>query len=93
MSRAGLTGARAALPEGLAALVSRVRKQVPRLPVAVGFGLSTQEQVREVAAFADGVVVGSAIVSAMEAAGAAGRDPVEAAAALVRALAAATSKV
>lgn len=93
VSRAGITGARAALPEGLAALVSRVRKQVPRLPVAVGFGLSTPEQVREVAAFADGVVVGSAIVAAMEAAGAAGRDPVEAAAALVRALAAATLKV
>ncbi|MEO8586494.1 MAG: tryptophan synthase subunit alpha [Acidobacteriota bacterium] len=92
VSRAGITGARAALPEGLAGLVSRVRRQVPRLPIAVGFGLSTPEQVRDVASLADGVVVGSAIVAEMEAAGAAGRDPVEPAAALVRALAAATPK-
>ncbi len=92
VSRAGITGARAALPEGLLALVSRVRQQVPRLPVAVGFGVSTPEQVGEVASLADGVVVGSAVVAAMEAARAAGRDPVEAAAAFVRALAAATPK-
>ncbi|HEX7616263.1 MAG TPA: tryptophan synthase subunit alpha [Thermoanaerobaculia bacterium] len=92
VSRAGITGTRAALPEGLPALVSRVRKQVPSLPVAVGFGLSTPEQVREVASLADGVVVGSAVVAAMEAARAAGLDPIEAAAALVRALAAGTLK-
>jgi tryptophan synthase alpha chain len=72
--------------------VFRVRQQVPRLPVAVGFGVSTPEQVREVASLADGVVVGSAVVAAMEAARAAGRDPVEAASAFVRALAAATPK-
>jgi tryptophan synthase alpha chain len=92
VSRAGITGARVALPEGLPALVSRVRRQVPRLPVAVGFGVSTPEQVGEVASLADAVVVGSAVVAAMEAARAAGRDPVEAAASLVRALAAATPK-
>jgi tryptophan synthase alpha chain len=92
VSRAGITGVRAALPEGLRALVTRVREQVPRLPVAVGFGLSTPEQVGAVAALADGVVVGSAPVAAMEEAVKAGRDPVEAAAALVRALAAATTK-
>ena len=92
MSRAGITGTRAALPEGLAALVGRVRGQVPRLPVAVGFGLSTPEQVRKVAALADGVVVGSAVVAAMEEAVQDGRDPVEAGAALVRTLAAATTK-
>jgi len=92
VSRMGITGTRTALPEGLPALVSRVRKQVPRLPVAVGFGISSPDQVREVASLADGVVVGSAVVGAMEAARAAGRDPVEAAASLVRALAAATPK-
>jgi tryptophan synthase alpha chain len=92
VSRAGITGVRTALPEGLVALLARVRKQVPRLPVAVGFGLSTPEQVKNVAALADGVVVGSAVVAAMEGARAAGRDPVEAAAALVRTLAAATPK-
>jgi tryptophan synthase alpha chain len=92
VSRAGITGARTALPEGLAALVTRVREQVPRLPVAVGFGLSTPQQVGAVAALADGVVVGSALVAAMEEAVEAGRDSVEAGAALVRALAAATTK-
>jgi tryptophan synthase alpha chain len=92
VSRAGITGTRAALPEGLEALVARVREQVPRLPIAVGFGLSTPEQVCRVAALADGVVVGSAVVAAMEGAVDGGRDPVEAAAALVRALAPATMK-
>jgi tryptophan synthase alpha chain len=65
---------------------------VPRLPIAVGFGLSTPEQVRAVAALADGVVVGSAVVSAMEEAVRERRDPVEAGAGLVRALAFATTK-
>jgi tryptophan synthase alpha chain len=92
VSRSGVTGARSALPEDLAPLVARVRRAVPRLPVAVGFGISTPEQVRVVAALADGVVVGSAVVAAMEAASREGRDPVEAAAALVRPLAAATAK-
>lgn len=92
VSRAGVTGARIELAEGLSTLVARVRAEVPRLPLAVGFGLSTPEQVRGVAALADGVVVGSAVVSAMESAAAAGRDPVEAAARFVRSLAAATTK-
>jgi tryptophan synthase alpha chain len=92
VSRAGITGTRTQLPEGLAAFVVRVRENVPSLPVAVGFGLSTPEQVRAVAAFADGVVVGSAVVSSMEEAEKEGRDPVGAATALVRALAAATAK-
>lgn len=92
VSRAGVTGARSELPEGIAALVGRARKSAPRLPLAVGFGLSTPEQVRRVAALADGVVVGSAVVAEMEAAAREGRDPVEAGAGLVRALAAATQK-
>ncbi len=92
VSRAGTTGARRALPVELPALVARVRRQVPRLPVAVGFGVSTPEQVRDVAALADGVVVGSAVVAAMEEARVSGRDPVEAASLLVRSLSAATPK-
>ena len=92
VSRAGITGTRTELPEGLAALVGRVRENVPRLPIAVGFGLSTPTQVRAVAAMADGVVVGSAVATAMEEAVKDGRDPVEAGTDLVRALAAATTK-
>ena len=92
VSRAGVTGTRTDLPDGLAELVGRVRRQVPRLPIAVGFGISTPEQVRAVSALADGVVVGSAVVAAMEEAVRGRRDPVEAGAGLVRALALATAK-
>ncbi len=92
VSRAGVTGARAELAEGLEALVGRVRAQAPRLPVAVGFGISTPAQVAEVARIADGVVVGSALVSSMEDAVREQRDPVAAAAGLVRSLAAAARR-
>ena len=65
VSRAGVTGARDQLTSDAAALVKRVRA-VTDLPVAVGFGVSTAEQVREVWRFADAAVVGSAIVSQIE---------------------------
>jgi tryptophan synthase alpha chain len=92
VSRPGVTGVRSDVPEGLPELVARVRAGVGRLPVAVGFGISTPEQVSAVARLADGVVVGSAVVLAMEGAAAGGEDPVEAASALVRELAAATGR-
>ncbi len=56
----GVTGARAELPD-IRPHVERVRKQ-SKIPVAVGFGISTPEQARAVAEFSDGVVVGSALV-------------------------------
>jgi len=61
----GVTGARAALAESLSAKVAALRSQL-RLPLAVGFGISTPDQAGEVAAAADGVVVGSAIVKLFE---------------------------
>jgi tryptophan synthase alpha chain len=61
VSRPGTTGVRADLPEDLQALVARIRKHTS-LPVAVGFGISTPEQVRTVCRAADGAVVGSAVV-------------------------------
>jgi len=61
VSRTGVTGARRQLDDELADNIRRARK-TSQLPVAVGFGISTPEQVAEVAANADGVVVGSAIV-------------------------------
>ena len=61
VSRTGVTGARPQLEAELAAQV-KVARKLSRLPVAVGFGISTPIQVAEVAAIADGVVVGSAIV-------------------------------
>lgn len=92
VSRAGVTGVRSDVPEGLPELVSRVRAGIGRLPLAVGFGISTPEQVSAVARLADGVVVGSAVVLAMERAQQAGKDPVAAASTLVRMLAEATSR-
>ena len=65
ISRTGVTGAREALRDELAREVEAVRKAVP-LPVAVGFGISTPEQAAAVAAVADGVVVGSAVIQALD---------------------------
>jgi len=57
----GITGARSSVGGAAETLVERVR-QYTRLPVAVGLGVSTAAQAAEVAAFADGVIVGSAFV-------------------------------
>jgi tryptophan synthase alpha chain len=65
VSRAGVTGARQSLSEAAAALVQRV-KRFTDLPVAVGFGISTPDQVDEVWQTADAAVVGSRIVAEIE---------------------------
>ena len=57
----GITGARAAVSDGAAGLVSRVRAATS-LPVAVGLGVRDGSQAAQVAGFADGVIVGSAFV-------------------------------
>ena len=65
VSVTGVTGARAFLPPDLPAQLSRARA-ASRAPVAVGFGVSTPEQARSLGAHADAVVVGSALVRALE---------------------------
>jgi tryptophan synthase alpha chain len=65
VSRAGVTGARTDISHDAERLVARVR-EVSNLPVAVGFGISNAEQVREVWRYADAAVVGSAIVAEIE---------------------------
>ena len=65
VSVTGVTGARAALPTEVPELVRRV-KAVSNLPVAVGFGVGSGEAARAVAKAADGVVVGSALISAID---------------------------
>lgn len=82
VSLTGVTGAREALPPDLGALIARTRK-ASRLPLAVGFGISGPEQAREVGRLADGVIVGSALVRAIEAALESGEDPVQAVSAFV----------
>jgi tryptophan synthase alpha chain len=65
VSRTGVTGVREDIKESAASLVRRVRG-VTQLPVAVGFGISTAAQVRQVWHYADAAVVGSAIVNEVE---------------------------
>jgi tryptophan synthase alpha chain len=65
VSRAGVTGARDEMTGDAEALVKRVRS-VSDLPVAVGFGISTVEQVHRVWKFAEAAVIGSAIVREIE---------------------------
>ena len=57
----GVTGARASISGAAAELVGRIRK-VSQLPVAVGLGVSNADQAKQVAAYADGVIVGSAFI-------------------------------
>lgn len=65
VSRTGVTGARQQLPDDARKLVRRLRKYT-KLPIAVGFGISTAEQFAAVGEFADAAVVGSAIVETIE---------------------------
>jgi tryptophan synthase alpha chain len=68
VSLTGVTGARSALPPRLEENLARIRR-ASDVPVCVGFGISTPEQAAAVARLADGVVVGSALVERMAAAG------------------------
>ncbi len=65
VSVAGVTGARDALPDDLEDFVARIRAKTS-LPIAVGFGISNPNMVKGVANISDGVVVGSAILRAMD---------------------------
>jgi tryptophan synthase alpha chain len=58
----GVTGARTSVSSQAPELVTRVRAADPEMPVGVGLGVGNRAQAAEVAAFADGVIVGSAII-------------------------------
>lgn len=68
VSVVGITGARDRLPVQLKEQIARLRKMTD-LPLCVGFGVSRPEHVRELKELADGVIVGSALVKKLEAAG------------------------
>ena len=65
VSRAGVTGARSETSNAAKILVERARK-FTNLPIAVGFGISTREQILDVWQYADATVVGSAIIAEIE---------------------------
>jgi tryptophan synthase alpha chain len=70
VSREGVTGVQTSVASSLAERVAMIREYT-KLPIAVGFGISNAAQAREVAQFADAIVVGSAIVEKISEAGAA----------------------
>lgn len=77
VSMTGITGVKISDLEGPRRHVAEIRTATgDRHPIVVGFGVTTPADARAIASFADGVVVGSAAVRIIEAASAAGRDPV-----------------
>jgi tryptophan synthase alpha chain len=71
VSRTGVTGKQERLATGVEEAIAAVR-QGSHVPLAVGFGISSRDQARRIAAVADGVVVGSALVDTLEREGLAG---------------------
>jgi tryptophan synthase alpha chain len=71
VSREGVTGMQAQVARNIAEMTAKIRAHTS-LPIAVGFGISTLEQARTVAAHAQAVVVGSAVVNQIAKLG---RDP------------------
>lgn len=65
VSLIGVTGARDSLADDLATYIGRVRS-VTKLPLAIGFGISTPEHVAEVATIADGAIVASALINYLD---------------------------
>jgi tryptophan synthase alpha chain len=82
----GVTGARTQVASGLHEFAGRIKKRTS-IPLAIGFGVSTPEQVREVSGIADGVIVGSALVQVVDQA----EDKPQAAAQFIRQLKSAMS--
>jgi tryptophan synthase alpha chain len=65
VSVAGVTGARTSVPGTLKKFVAGVKK-VTKKPLCVGFGISTPEQAKHIAQYADGIIIGSKIIQLME---------------------------
>ena len=87
MSLTGITGVKLADIADPQRRVEEIRAATGgKIPVVVGFGIKTPADARAVAAFADGVVVGSAAVGIVERAAAAGKDPSAELGAYVRSL-------
>jgi tryptophan synthase alpha chain len=65
ISSLGVTGMRTEINAGIGAIVSKIKK-VTNIPVAIGFGISSGQQAKEMSKYADGVIIGSAIVKIIE---------------------------
>ena len=71
VSLTGVTGVRTKLSDSIAPMIQKIRAETGK-PIAVGFGISNTEQASKVSTYADGVVIGSAIVKAIEESSSAG---------------------
>lgn len=65
VSLTGTTGARKELPQELSSSLIKL-KRMTKMPICVGFGISTPQQVKRISKIADGVIVGSAIIKVIE---------------------------
>lgn len=81
VSSLGVTGVRSQITTDLNAMIKSARAVNPQIPCAIGFGIATTEQARQMAGYADGVIVGSAIVRKI---GELGKDAVQPVAEYVR---------
>ena len=90
VSREGVTGMQAKVSDSIAQMTAKIRAHTP-LPIAVGFGISNPEQARLVAANAEAIVVGSAVVNQIAQLGKS-KDLVPKVAAFVKSLAEAVKK-
>jgi tryptophan synthase alpha chain len=72
VSTMGITGAREDLDSQAKAVVSKVRANSPESVTAVGIGISTEDQVRQVNSYADGAIVGSSFIAAYASSGLSG---------------------
>lgn len=75
VSSLGVTGTRSEITTDLGAIIKVVRENTD-IPCAIGFGISTPEQARKMAALSDGAIVGSAIIKLVEKHGRAAAEPV-----------------
>jgi tryptophan synthase alpha chain len=75
VSSMGVTGVRTEIKTDLKTMINEIKK-VTDTPVAVGFGINSPEQAKEIAKISDGVIVGSAIVKIIEKYGADGKSPI-----------------
>jgi len=66
VSRTGVTGARNDVPAELPPLIAAIREHAQDVPICVGFGIAGPDQVRAIAGYADGIVVGSALVDLLQ---------------------------
>ncbi|TRZ49425.1 MAG: tryptophan synthase subunit alpha [Dehalococcoidia bacterium] len=62
---AGVTGARQVLPAHISQHIKQIKK-ISKIPVCIGFGVSTPRQVRALSSYCDGIIVGSAIIDRIE---------------------------